>query len=118
MEKALGEGLVGHARYEAAGLLELRGAMPLYTFPFLFFFTLAERRVSASGAHLWFWRTYDYSTCHPWVRPFEAAMGREQLSLLLVGFPVTRAVLPWPVRAPPQDDDFPKRLFPGGMMDR
>ena len=52
LEKALGEGLVGHARYEAAGLLELRGAMPLYTFPFLFFFTLAERRVSASGRTL------------------------------------------------------------------
>lgn len=71
--------------------------------PFLsfFFFSLAERGACAGERHgtrtsrLFFWRTHDYSTCHPWVRLFEAAMGQqeqEQLSLLLVGFFVTRVV--------------------------
>src|SRR6266702_5987224 len=113
-------------RDEAAGLLELRGAKALYFTPSLLFFSfsLPERGACAGerheAPHSRFWRTHDYSTCHPLGSAFrgcEGATGAGAAVAATRGVPCNACRLPWPVRAPPRDGDFPKRLFPGGTMD-
>jgi len=96
----VGEGLIGHAAWSGgtAGSARSQGILHL-SFPFFSFLSRSGERVRASATG----RTHDYSTCHPWVRLFEAAMGRqerEQLSLLLVGFLATRVVCRGPSELP------------------
>lgn len=102
-------------RHEAAGLLELHGARALYTFPFLFFSFRSRSAIGRTFTVLVHSRLLYLS---PLGSAFRSCDGAGAAVAATRGVPCNARRLPWPVGASPQSDDFPKRLFPGGMMDR